>query len=115
MVFPNSTGESELDNWDRVQKALNAKTQTEGWHRHDLRRTAATIMHSLKVPASTVTQILAHNDPLKSDGVGGAASHYLQTTRILSNVRDPQEEALSLLATALEMIEKSSTGAASTS
>lgn len=106
LVFPNSTGTGELDNWDRFQKALHQTSQTHDWHRHDLRRTAATIMHSLKVPASTVVQILAHNEPLKHDGVGGAASHYLQTTRILNNIRDPQEEALSLLAVALAMIEK---------
>lgn len=106
-VFPNGTGDGRLGNWDRFQTALNAASGTENWHRHDLRRTAATIMHSLKVPTSTVVQILAHNDPLKHDGVGGAASHYIQLTRVLNNTRNPQEEALSILATALKMIEES--------
>lgn len=110
LVFPNGTGMGELDNWTRYQNALHEASGTADWHRHDLRRTAATIMHSLKVPASTIEQILAHADPLKGENVGGAASHYLRLTRILSNTRDPQEEALDTLATALEMIEKQKQG-----
>lgn len=106
LVFPNGTGKGELDNWKRYQDALYEVTGTTNWHRHDLRRTSATIMHSLKVPASTIEQILAHTDPLKGDNVGGSASHYLQLTRVLRNTRDPQEEALATLAEALEMVEK---------
>lgn len=105
LVFPNGTGKGELDNWTRYQDALHEATGTKDWHRHDLRRTSATIMLSLKVPASTIEHILAHTDPLKGDNVGGAASHYLQLTRVLRNTRDPQEEALATLAEALEMIE----------
>ncbi|MBL4927768.1 tyrosine-type recombinase/integrase [Fuscibacter oryzae] len=105
LVFPNATGERKLGNWTRYQKALHEVTSTNGWHRHDLRRTAATIMMSLKVPASTIEHILAHADPLKADNVGGSASHYLQLTRVLSNTRDPQEEALAVLGEALELIE----------
>lgn len=62
-------------------------------------------MHSLKVPVSTIENILAHTQPLKAENAGGAASHYLQLTRIMTNSRDPQEEALSLLAKALDRIE----------
>ena len=108
LVFPNGTGKGELDNWTRYQEALHEATATKDWHRHDLRRTSATIMLSLKVPASTIEQILAHTDPLKGDNVGGSASHYLQLTKVLRNTRDPQEEALSILAEALEMVEKGS-------
>lgn len=108
LVFPNGTGRGELGNWTRYQKALNEATCTNGWYRHDLRRTAATIMLSLKVPASTIEHILAHADPLKADNVGGAASHYLQLTRVLRNTRDPQEEALAVLAEALALIENGS-------
>ena len=113
LVFPNGTGKGELDNWTRYQDALHEATGTKDWHRHDLRRTSATIMLSLKVPASTIEQILAHADPLKSDNVGGAASHYLQLTRVLRNTRDPQEEALTTLAEALEMVEKGTNAASS--
>jgi hypothetical protein len=62
-------------------------------------------MHSLKVPASTIAQILAHKDPLKGENVGGATSNYLQLARVLQNTRDPQEEALATLAEALDLIE----------
>jgi integrase len=108
LVFPNGTGKGELGNWTRYQDALHEVTGTKDWHRHDLRRTAATIMLSLKVPASTIEQILAHTDPLKGDNVGGSASHYLQLTRVLRNTRDPQEEALAILAEALQMVENGS-------
>lgn len=104
-VFPNSTGKGKLGNWQRFQIAIDAATNTAGWHRHDLRRTAATLMHSLKVPVSTIEHILAHTQPFKAENAGGAASHYLQLTRIMTNSRDPQEEALSILAQALEQIE----------
>ena len=104
-VFPNGTGNGPLGNWARFQKALHRVSGTAGWHRHDLRRTAATIMHSLKVPASTIEQILAHADPLRGEQVGASASHYIQLGRVLRNARDPQEEALSTLAEALLHVE----------
>lgn len=106
LVFPNGTGTGPLDNWSRFQKALHQESGTSGWHRHDLRRTAATIMHTLKVPASTIEQILAHKDPLRGEQVGASASHYIQLGRVLQNTSDPQEQALSTLAAALSHIEE---------
>ncbi|WP_143081640.1 hypothetical protein [Thioclava dalianensis] len=53
-----------------------------------------------------IAQTLSHSDPLKHDGVGGAASHYLQFTKVLTDTRDPQEEARAMLATALETVER---------
>lgn len=105
LVFPNGTGIGPLDNWTRFQNALHSATGTKNWHRHDLRRTAATIMHSMKVPASTIEQILAHVDPFRGENVGASASHYIQLGRALRNARDPQEEALAALAEALRHIE----------
>ncbi|MCW1918024.1 integrase family protein [Rhodobacter sp. KR11] len=104
LVFPNATGQGALGNWDRFQKKLDIASGTSGWHRHDLRRTAASIMHAMKVPASVIAQIMAHAEPLKHAGVGGATGHYIQLTRVLTNQRDPQEEALDKLAEALEQI-----------
>lgn len=104
-VFPNSTGVGKLGNWTRFQASLNQVSGTSNWHRHDLRRSAATLMHNLKVPASTIEHILAHTQPLKAENVGGAASHYLKITQIMTRARDPQEEALSQLAEALDLIE----------
>ncbi|MEZ5887877.1 MAG: hypothetical protein R3D56_13505 [Paracoccaceae bacterium] len=62
-------------------------------------------MHALKVPVSTIDQILGHNDPLKREHVSGAASHYLRLGKVMKKIRDPQEEALSELAAALESLE----------
>lgn len=106
-VFPNGTGSGKLGNWTRFQNALHEETGITGWYRHDLRRTAATIMDEMKVPRSTIARILAHTDPLKAENLGGAASHYLQTSRILQDTRDPHEEALDILAKALKIIESS--------
>lgn len=86
-VFPNSTGQGPLGNWNRFQQAIYAATATGDWHRHDLRRTAATLMHSLRVPVSTIEHILAHTQPLRAENAGGAASHYLQLTQIMTNTR----------------------------
>lgn len=105
-VFPNGEGSGPLGNWTRFQKALHYESKTTAWHRHDLRRTAATLMHSLKVPASTIEQILAHAHPLRGEQVGASASHYIQLSRVLRNTRDPQEEALATLAEALSHIER---------
>jgi len=102
-VFPNARG-GTLGNWERFQTVIENASGTTGWHRHDLRRTAATIMKSLKVSPSTIEQILAHKDPLRSEGVGGSASHYMSLAKVLTNVRDHQEEALSVLAEALDLI-----------
>ena len=104
IVFPSSTGTTPLGNWQRFQLAMELATGTSGWHRHDLRRTAASIMHAVKVPASVIAQIIAHTDPLKQAGVGGATGHYIKLTRILANQRDPQEEGLARLAQALDSI-----------
>jgi integrase len=43
LVFATSTG-APLGNWDRETKALQKVSGTEGWTRHDLRRTGATML-----------------------------------------------------------------------
>jgi integrase len=105
LIFQNTKG-GKLENWDRFQKALFQTSNTNGWHRHDLRRTASSIMSALKVAPSTIEQILAHKDPHRVEGAGAAASHYLHFTRISTDIRDPQEEALSKLAETLISIEE---------
>ena len=103
-MFPNSRG-GKLDNWQRIQTALMKASGTTDWHRHDLRRTAATLMMNLQVPLSTIDQILAHADPLQRENVSGAASHYLRLGKVLKNIENPQATALNVLAEALHMIE----------
>lgn len=59
LVFPNEAG-GVLGNWDRVAKHLFDVTGTSGWHRHDLRRTAATMMGELSTPPHVVESVLNH-------------------------------------------------------
>ncbi|NDU99828.1 tyrosine-type recombinase/integrase [Pseudoroseicyclus tamaricis] len=104
LVFPNQEG-NPIGNWNRFQKTFHELTSTSGWHRHDLRRTAATLMLALEVPASTIDRILGHKDPLRREHVSGAAGTYLRVAENLKGRRDPQAAALQLLADALSDIE----------
>jgi integrase len=103
LIFPNSKG-GKLGNWQRIQTALYRASGTKDWHRHDLRRTASSIMEALKVPLSTIDQILGHTNPLKRENLSGAASHYIRLGKTLKSIRDPQEVALSDLAAALDAV-----------
>ena len=59
LVFATRTG-GRLSNWDRATKNLMAQTGTSGWHRHDLRRTGATLMGQLDVAPHIVEAGLNH-------------------------------------------------------
>lgn len=61
LIFPSQSG-SPLGNWDRVQKRVHRDSETSGWHRHDLRRTAATIMGELGIAPHVVEAALNHAD-----------------------------------------------------
>jgi integrase len=103
-VFPNTTG-GPLGNWTRFQGMIERASGTSGWHRHDLRRTAATIMQALDVPVSTIDRILGHVNPLKREDVSGAAATYMRLSGVLKGRTDPQAAALNTLADALEGID----------
>lgn len=104
LVFPNGSG-GKLGNWTRFQNALMEATKTKDWHRHDLCRTAATLMQGLKTPLSTIDQILGHTAPLRRENVSGAASSYLRLATIMKNIENPQAAALGTLASAFAIIE----------
>jgi integrase len=61
LVFQSEIG-TELGHWDRVTKSIQKKASVDGWHRHDLRRTAATSMGKLGVPPYVVEAALNHAD-----------------------------------------------------
>jgi integrase len=100
LVFPNTNGRP-IGNWDRFQDLIDRASGTTGWHRHDLRRTAATLMVAVEVPLSTIDRILGHSDPLKRENVSGAASTYMRFTKIITGRSDPQAAALDALSSAL--------------
>jgi integrase len=59
VVFATSA-HSSLGNWDREQKRIHTKSKTTGWHRHDLRRTGATLLGELGTPPHIVEAALNH-------------------------------------------------------
>ncbi|HYU45524.1 MAG TPA: tyrosine-type recombinase/integrase [Terriglobales bacterium] len=59
LVFPSKRG-GMLSNWDRETKRLQALSNTTGWHRHDLRRTVATMLGDLGFAPHVVSVVLGH-------------------------------------------------------
>jgi integrase len=59
LIFPSLTG-TVLGNWDRSMKRLHALSGTAGWHRHDLRRTGATMLGEMGVEPHVVEASLNH-------------------------------------------------------
>jgi integrase len=59
VVFATSQHAS-LGNWDREQKRIHTKSKTTDWHRHDLRRTGATLIGEMGVPPHIVEAALNH-------------------------------------------------------
>lgn len=62
LVFLSPRGKP-LNNWNRWQKTIFDRTGTRDWHRHDLRRTAATIMGENGVLPAIVEIVLGHAEP----------------------------------------------------
>ena len=64
--FRGETGalfQPALSNWDRWQKRMFALTHTNGWQRHDLRRTSATLLGGMGVAPHIVEIVLGHAEP----------------------------------------------------
>jgi integrase len=59
LVFASRSG-TRLGNWDRAQKAIFEASRTTGWHRHDLRRTSATMMGEAGIPPYVIEAALNH-------------------------------------------------------
>ncbi len=52
-----------ISNWHRWQTRFHTLTGTSGWHRHDLRRTAATILGRAGVAPHIIEVVLGHAHP----------------------------------------------------
>lgn len=61
LVFLGEKGKP-LQNWNRWQEKVYARTGTDGWHRHDLRRTAATLLGKNGIPPFVVEMVLGHKE-----------------------------------------------------
>jgi integrase len=98
-IFPSKTG-NVLSNWDRSTKALFRLTQTSGWHRHDLRRTSASLMGDLSVPPYVIESALNH------------AYVHSQLASNYNNSRYPEDvkAAFQVLGSMIETITKEAVG-----
>lgn len=74
-VFTTATG-GHLDrrsgNWTRWTEAYAERSGVTGWSRHDLRRTAATLLASLKVERTVVELLLNHSETGAKGGMVAA-------------------------------------------
>ncbi len=94
MIFCTSTG-AELGNWDRETKLIQAASGTDDWHRHDLRRTAATLLGEMGELPDIIEAALNH-----------AATHSpIAATYNRARYRPQVATALQRLADALDAIE----------
>jgi integrase len=93
LAFPSSRG-GVLSNWDRETKKLQEASGTSGWHRHDLRRTVATMLGDLGFPPHVVSIVLGHMHVAE-----GATAVYA-----LSRYEREHGDALQALADALDRI-----------
>jgi hypothetical protein len=50
----------KLSNWDRETRVFQEASETSGWHRHDLRRTGATMLGDMGVLPDIIEAALNH-------------------------------------------------------
>jgi integrase len=89
LVFASAAG-TELAGWYRVGQWHQGQSQTENWHRHDLRRTSATIMGELGTDPHVIEAALGHADliPSKVAGIYNRARYIPQVAAALQQLAD---------------------------
>jgi integrase len=102
-VFPNRDGGVQ-HNWQRVSALVQKASGTADWTRHDIRRTASTLLEELGIAIQTIDAILDHTNRFANANVSGSAGKYLIATRILNATEDPKAAALNKLAEAYAVI-----------
>ncbi|WP_282092366.1 tyrosine-type recombinase/integrase [Epibacterium ulvae] len=109
LVFPNRAG-GVLGNWDRAYDVIKAQSETKDWHRHDLRRSAATILSKFGVSEAIVDTLLSHNNAFSSGNTSAAASAYILLSTQMNGLPDPLRDAVNLLAAILQKLENREIG-----
>ena len=91
-LFPTRKG-TMLGNWDRETKVLQKVSDTTSWHRHDLRRTGATMLGKMEVPPDFVEAVLNHGPIHSPLAAAYNQARYLSTQRIaLQQLADKLDE-----------------------
>ena len=85
---------SKLGHWDRVTKRFMVASETAGWHRHDLRRTAATMCGEMGIEPHVIEAMIGHV----------SLHSQLAATYNLARYRPQVAEALQRLADAMDRI-----------
>lgn len=86
-VFPDVVRKAWQNNPDHWQKIIYSMSATKDWHRHDLRRTTASLLQYVGADMPTVCSLLAH----RTEGERGATGGYLainQQTKGLADLAD---------------------------
>lgn len=104
LLFPNQEF-GPLGNWNRSKSKLQEISSIENWHRHDLRRTGATILALLGVPAQIVDTLLSHKNPLSKEAVSPALQSYAKLAKEMKGLPNPLRDAVETLAEAIRAIE----------
>jgi integrase len=94
LIFATKTG-AALGNWDRETKSIQEQSGSEGWTRHDLRRTGATMLGEMRELPDIVEAALNH----------ASIRSQLAATYNRSRYRPQVAAALQRLADALDGIE----------
>ena len=109
LVFPNQNF-GELGNWDRSTKAIQLKSETSDWHRHDLRRTGATILLKMGVSVHVIDTLLSHKNPMSNEAVSPALQSYAILANEMQGLPDPLRDAVQILSHVIQVIENGDYG-----
>ena len=101
LVFTSTRG-GALVNWDRATKGVHEASGTGGWHRHDIRRSVASLMGDLGIAPHVIEVCLGH--ALRSSSDGSTLSR-VATTYNRSRYHQEHAAALAQLADELDRIE----------
>lgn len=99
LIFATHAG-TMLGNWDRATKSVMVASGTSGWHRHDLRRTGATMLGEMGETPDIIEAALNHISIRSA----------LAATYNRSRYRPQVAAALQRLADALDAIEANAAG-----
>jgi integrase len=99
-VFVNAIG-NKLGHWDRVTKRIQAASGTSSWHRHDIRRSVATLMGDIGVAPHVIEVALGH--ALRTSANGSPVSRIAEIYN-RSKYRTEHADALQHLADELDRI-----------
>ena len=104
-VFPNEKG-GHLDNWPRITRAIQEASGTKDWNRHDLRRTASTLLDLLGTDANLIARVLGHRSTKKDNPARTALQHYIMEARLIAQIEDPMKIALDQLGRLILSLER---------